>query len=140
MCSMSYFGPSGEPTMVSGMCTLPINIVNEKIYLVLWVWYITVVVLTILLFLAQLALRLASHPRQLMLQSSSRHAPPGVYIRRLIRRSSYGDFVLLQFLAKNMDSSQFDALLSKLCESETFPSPSSQTQVKKIMYRLKHLV
>lgn len=126
--------------MVSGMCTLPINIVNEKIYLVLWVWYITVVVLTIPLFLAQLALRLASHPRQLMLQSSSRHAPPGVYIRRLIRRSSYGDFVLLQFLAKNMDSSQFDALLSKLCESETFPSPSSQTQVKKIMYRLKHLV
>ena len=26
--------------MVSGMCTLPINIINEKIYAVLWLLYI----------------------------------------------------------------------------------------------------
>ena len=49
MCSMSYFGPSGEPTMVSGMCTLPINIVNEKIYFILFVWYILLIIVSVAL-------------------------------------------------------------------------------------------
>ena len=29
ICSMNYIGPSGEPVQVSGICTLPINILNE---------------------------------------------------------------------------------------------------------------
>ena len=38
-CSMSYHGVGGNIENNSGMCTLPINIINEKIYLVLWVWF-----------------------------------------------------------------------------------------------------
>ena len=33
---MQVFGISGPHTKASGICTLPINVVNEKIYLVLW--------------------------------------------------------------------------------------------------------
>ena len=35
----NYIGPSGEPVQVSGICTIPIDILNEKIYLIIWFWY-----------------------------------------------------------------------------------------------------
>ena len=37
-CSMAYIGPSDEVVNNSGMCTLPVNIINAKIYLALWIW------------------------------------------------------------------------------------------------------
>ena len=40
ICSMNYIRPSGEPFKVSGICTLPINIFNEMIYLINWFWYL----------------------------------------------------------------------------------------------------
>ena len=36
MCSMGAFGLTASVSKISGLCTLPVNIVNEKIYLVLW--------------------------------------------------------------------------------------------------------
>ena len=47
---MQVFGISGSHTKASGICTLPINVVNEKIYLVLWLAF----VLASLLCLVQL--------------------------------------------------------------------------------------
>ena len=39
-CEMQVFGISGSHTKASGICTLPINVVNEKIYLVLWLAFV----------------------------------------------------------------------------------------------------
>ena len=40
-CQMTVFGVSGSHTKASGFCTLPINVINEKIYLVLWLSFVT---------------------------------------------------------------------------------------------------
>ena len=117
MCSMNYIGPTGEPVQVSGMCTLPINIVNEKIYLIIWIWYILMIIISVICLLHQLTLLLAPYLRQLTLQRSSKNIPSN-QIRRLTRRCTYGDFILLQILAQNLDSTQFNALLSHLCDAE----------------------
>jgi len=117
MCEMSFFGNSGEVQNASGMCNLPINIINEKIYLIIWVWFLVMIIVTVLVMLAQLCLLLAPYLRQLTLQRSSK-STPSHHIKRLVRRCSYGDYILLQFLAKNLDSSQFDALLSNICDSD----------------------
>ena len=117
MCEMSFFGNSGEVQNASGMCNLPINIINEKIYLIIWVWFLMMIIVTVLVMLAQLCLLLAPYLRQLTLQRSSK-STPAHHIKRLVRRCSYGDYILLQFLEKNLDSSQFDALLSNICDSD----------------------
>ena len=46
---MKYFGHTGLPVRVSGMCTLPINIVNEKIYFILFVWYVFLIIVSVAL-------------------------------------------------------------------------------------------
>ena len=117
MCSMNYIGPSGEPVQVSGMCTLPINILNEKIYLIIWIWYLLMIIMSVISLLYQLSFLIAPYLRQLSLQKNSNNIPFN-QIRRLVRRCTYGDFILLEILANNLDSSQFKALLSHLCDAE----------------------
>eukprot|EP00092_Neocalanus_flemingeri_P002719 GFUD01002912.1.p1 GENE.GFUD01002912.1~~GFUD01002912.1.p1 ORF type:complete len:475 (-),score=120.62 GFUD01002912.1:110-1534(-) len=38
-CSIPNVGAAGSPQVHNGMCVLTQNIINEKIYLVLWFWY-----------------------------------------------------------------------------------------------------
>ena len=117
MCTMNYVGPTGEIVQETGICTLPINILNEKIYLIIWVWYLLMIIISVFSLLHQLILLLAPYLRQLTLQRSSKTIPAN-QIRRLIRRYTYGDFILLQILAINLDSTQFNALISHLCDAE----------------------
>eukprot|EP00092_Neocalanus_flemingeri_P022209 GFUD01024088.1.p1 GENE.GFUD01024088.1~~GFUD01024088.1.p1 ORF type:complete len:385 (+),score=43.09 GFUD01024088.1:90-1244(+) len=123
-CSMVYFGPSGDPVNNSGMCTLPINIINEKIYLVMWLWFMVLTLVTILCLLHQSLLLLLPSLRQIHIQRRS-----GVTAHHLVRnvanRSTYGDAVLLQLIASNTDSAQFTALLVHLSDSQTLPHQQS---------------
>ena len=50
---MQVFGVSGSHTRASGVCTLPINVVNEKIYLVLWLAFVLASLLSLLQLLHQ---------------------------------------------------------------------------------------
>jgi hypothetical protein len=118
MCEMSFFGNSGEVQNASGVCNLPINIINEKIYLIIWVWFLVMIIATVLVMLGQLCLLVAPYLRYVLLHKTIKSKPPVHHIKRLIRRCSYGDYILLNFLAKNLDSSQFDALVSKICDSD----------------------
>ena len=56
MCSMEIFGATGTHLVKSGICTLPINIINEKIYLFLWFWLLLVTVVSLLQLVRQAAL------------------------------------------------------------------------------------
>ena len=50
---MEVFGVSGSITKASGICTLPINVVNEKIYLVLWLTFVLASLLSLVQVLHQ---------------------------------------------------------------------------------------
>ena len=56
MCSMEIFGATGTHLVKSGICTLPINIINEKIYLFLWFWFLLVTMVSLLQLVRQAAL------------------------------------------------------------------------------------
>jgi len=112
-CEMQVFGISGSHTKASGICTLPINVVNEKIYLVLCLAF----ALTSLLCLVQLlhqALLVAPPLRPYILPNLSPSSLTSRQVNRLMMRGSYGNMVLLRLIASNCDSSQFSALVQFL--------------------------
>lgn len=45
-CTFHKFGPSGTIEKFDGLCILPLNILNEKIYVFLWFWFIAVLFIT----------------------------------------------------------------------------------------------
>ena len=45
-CTFRKYGPSGSIQRHDAQCVLPINIINEKIYVFLWIWFMLLTVLT----------------------------------------------------------------------------------------------
>ena len=97
-CSMQVFGPSGSHIKTSSICALPINILNEKAYLLMWFWFLLLTVVSLLQLLRQAALlvpsfRLALSPGL----SSDLVSPRQVEIQITF---TFTDFQTLDFLAR----------------------------------------
>lgn len=39
-CTIHTFGPAGSVQIHDALCVLPLNVVNEKIFVVLWFWLV----------------------------------------------------------------------------------------------------
>lgn len=50
-CHLYTYGPSGTLQLMDGLCVLPLNILHEHIYIVLWYWYLFLLFVTTLNFL-----------------------------------------------------------------------------------------
>ncbi len=47
-CTFHNYGPSGTVEKKDGLCVLPLNIINEKIYIFIWFWLIIVTIISAL--------------------------------------------------------------------------------------------
>ena len=45
-CSLFLYGPSGDTQHFDGICVLPINMLHDKIFIVLWFWYLLLFILS----------------------------------------------------------------------------------------------
>jgi hypothetical protein len=45
-CTFHNYGPSGTVEKKDGLCVLPLNIINEKIYIFIWFWLIIVAIIS----------------------------------------------------------------------------------------------
>ncbi|KAG7159805.1 Innexin inx2-like 10 [Homarus americanus] len=100
-CSFYMFGPSGSLARHDTLCVLPLNILNEKIYLFFWFWFVCLAVVSGL----GLLLRLCTfHPevRLLVLHNHARFTPT-VHLRAICHSYDLGDWFYLCLLAKNLD-------------------------------------
>ena len=50
-CTFHKYGPSGTITRHDGLCILALNIINEKIYVFLWFWFVSVAIFSALALL-----------------------------------------------------------------------------------------
>ena len=46
-CTLEMYGPSGTIVNYDGLCVLPVNILNEKIFLLLWFLFFPLLMLTV---------------------------------------------------------------------------------------------
>lgn len=55
-CNFYKYGPSGTIQNLDAMCILAQNVLNEKIYLVLWIWFFTLTIISVFALVYRLAL------------------------------------------------------------------------------------
>jgi hypothetical protein len=112
-CSMKTFGVSGKVVEHHGICTLPINIVNEKIYVVMWFWFIILAGLTVLDLLLDVLILVLPFFRLCVFRTRFNFIPAHP-IRHVLSHSSYGDYILLNIIGSNVDNNQMRHLVMSL--------------------------
>lgn len=101
-CRFHKFGPSGDITRHDALCILPLNIVNEKIYIFIWFWFIILAILSSIVILYRLFIIAFPRYRLNILRTRARLADPN-NLRSILRIANIGDWYLLYTLAKNID-------------------------------------
>ncbi|CAD7087336.1 unnamed protein product [Hermetia illucens] len=101
-CTFRKYGPSGSIQKFDGLCVLPLNIVNEKIYVFLWFWFIILSILSGLSLGYRFAIFMWPKLRMWLLRARSRISQQED-VENIANRCKIGDWFVLYQLAKNID-------------------------------------
>ena len=114
-CTFHKYGPTGGLQRHDAQCILPINIVNEKIYVFLWFWFIIVAALNLLDLVHRLGQATLPGVRRQVLAKKLRSLPKfkeeklrdSIDLRLITSSLQFGDWQLMYALLQNMDSLTF---------------------------------
>jgi len=112
-CTFHKFGTSGNIESHDALCILPINIVNEKIYIFIWFWFLLLSLLTTLVVFYRLIIIFSPRMRAYLLYIRFRLIRKEC-INIIIKKAQMGDWFLLYMLGQNIDSMIFKEVVHEL--------------------------
>lgn len=112
-CSFFKYGPSGTVQTHDAICVLPVNIINEKIYVFLWFWLIILSVFTVLSVLYHLFLLVTPAMTRAMLRSQALYQND-LPFDEMGKYFQMGDWKLLYILSRNMEPLVFGEFIKEL--------------------------
>lgn len=114
-CTFHRFGSSGDVQRHDALCILPLNIINEKIYIVMWFWFVFLATITGL-WLVYRALTLARPDLRYQVLTRRAIQADNANLKYTLAKLKSGDWFLLSMLCKNLDSHMFRVLIEDLAE------------------------
>ena len=112
-CTFMHFGPSGSHVNHELMCILALNVLNEKIFVFLWFWFVILTTLTCISFLYRVLVICVPVIRKGLLQRRG-HIRYKVIIETITPKLQFGDYFLLYLISKNIEMMSFSSLLEEL--------------------------
>jgi len=115
-CDFRKIGPSGNIIHYDVLCVLALNILNEKIYVFLWFWYIILAIIGGLDLIYRLLVVLLPGLRQRLIL---RRIPRDIRdnCRRFLGRLGYSDWFLLKRISCNINTIRFGELCVAIHDS-----------------------
>lgn len=114
-CTFHKYGPSGGIQTLDVMCVLALNVLNEKIYILLWFWLIILAVISSLGLLYTLAVMLFPKAREIIFKRGFKISKTAT--KSIATKLSAGDFLLLHLVGQNVRAAAFNELLNQLSEN-----------------------
>ncbi|EDV46668.1 innexin inx5 [Drosophila erecta] len=123
-CEVLKFGASGTANVMDNLCILPLNILNEKIFVFLWAWFLLMALISGLNLLCRLAMICSRYLREQMIRSQLRFMSKR-HVKRALRDLTIGDWFLMMKVSVNVNPMLFRDLMQELCELRTSSSGST---------------
>lgn len=121
-CTFKRYGLSGSVESLQPLCILPQNILNEKVFIILWFWFIILATITGMQLVWRLVVCYSPFVRVRLLEQRGKIMATD-NLQRAIQRLHLGDFFLLDILGRNLDAAVFkDVLKATLVTYEHEPN------------------
>lgn len=114
-CTFNKFGASGEVEKHDTLCILPLNIINEKIYIFLWFWFLILGGVTAIMIFYRFLIVVSSSLQTYLLCGQFGIIKPEV-IQTIMKKKGYGDWYLLFMLSQNVDELQYQSVLEEVAK------------------------
>lgn len=115
-CTYKSYGSSGDMQKHDTLCVLPLNILNEKIYVFLWFWFMMLTILTAIGLVYRTATILFVKVRYYVTAGRARMADKNL-LRCVINSIAVPDWFLLHQISKNIDPLNYKELLIEIARS-----------------------
>jgi len=112
-CTFHKYGPSGSVQKFDGLCVLPLNIVNEKIYVFLWFWFISLSIVSGISLAYRAAVVIWPKVRLYLLRARSRLSSHND-VENIAEKCQIGDWFVLYQLGKNIDPLIYKEIIGDL--------------------------
>merc|ERR1711956_135875 len=122
-CSMPTAETGGKVTDKHGICILSQNIVNEKIYLFLWFWFVFMIVAWSIQCIFEIAILAMKQFRSWLIEQQSGSFKDNGEMKKFVENCNLGDWFLLYQIGKNTN----DAFFHKLIKNLSIPNVVEET-------------
>ncbi|RWS28271.1 Innexin inx2-like protein [Leptotrombidium deliense] len=117
-CTFEKYGFSGTLEKIDSLCLLPQNAVNEKIFLILWVWYVFLLIIATFVLITRATYVLPYFRHKLLIRNApcylNKDVTRAVRFRKICGR--FGHWFILYMIARSIKASHFTALLEELID------------------------
>ncbi|XP_025406698.1 innexin inx3-like isoform X2 [Sipha flava] len=114
-CNFYKYGSSGTIQKMDALCILAQNVLNEKIYLFLWIWFFMLAIMSILALLYRIAIITQIIKKTSSFNNIFKLTNNTLMMSSLFRKCQIGDFLLLHLIEKNVNHFQFKEIMKEIC-------------------------
>ena len=118
-CDYHKYGPSGSIEIKDALCLLSLNIINEKIFAFIWIWFILLLMISGLNLMYRLLCVLNKTFRIKTLKSMAMSLSYS-QINRASRDGRIGEWFILTQLGRNYDNVIFKEMMEELSFNPRF--------------------
>ncbi|XP_059476338.1 innexin inx3 [Neocloeon triangulifer] len=116
-CTFHKYGPSGSIQRHDTLCILALNILNEKIYIFLWFWFIILAVFTAIAIVLSAAVILMPNIREAVIRRKYRPLNNANNVPTLVRKTQLGDFLIVYLLGQNVSETVYSEVMEEVCQN-----------------------
>lgn len=113
-CSYDSYGPSGTLQSFDALCLLPLNILNQKLFIIIWIWYIIQMITSIVNVFYWILISICESVRIYILHQKSLKIVSQQLIAHASHNAHLGHFFVLNQIAKNTNPITFAELITDL--------------------------
>lgn len=113
-CTYKSYGPSGSSQIFDALCLLPLNVLNQKIFVIIWIWYTLQLLISILNLIYWVVVYYSRNLRIEILRRCSLMSMSSKQIMQATNTGHLGNFFVLRQIAKNTNTITFVEILKDL--------------------------
>lgn len=117
-CTYTLTGPSGSKEIRDALCLLTNNVLNEKVFAFLYIWYVLLLFISGCNLIVRSVILLSSSIRLKIIQSQSKWSEPLTKknLQIILHSDNIGDWFIIYLLGRNLNSFVFSDILDNLVE------------------------